>query len=149
VDPPLISSTVIRLISQMWHGRYQRWTPIETWSRCRVYIDAVHHDWEGFRIWLRHDDPTKGMLIVRFENPLLYDAAGEHDRIGTIEPDQRALEFPHVFWTINESELVAIFHRQSCGIHNDRSVVHYAFLACDQCIDVLSAVEPTFDGDVG
>lgn len=88
------------------------------------------------------------MLIIRFEDPLLYDAAGEHNRIGAIEPDQPALEFPHAFWTINKSELVDIFHRQSCGIHNDGGVVHYAFLACDQCINVLSTIEPTFDGDV-
>lgn len=133
----------------MWHGQYKRWTPIEAWSNSRVYIEAVHDDWEGFRIWLRHDDPTKGMLIVRFEAAMLYDSAGEHDRIGEIKPDQPKMEFPHVFWTVDDSELLTVFHRQSCGIHKDHGVVHYAFLACDQCIDVLSSTAPTFNGDVG
>ena len=132
----------------MWHGQYQRWTPIETWSNSRVYVEAVHDDWEGFRIWLRHDDPEKGILIVRFEAAMLYDSSGEHDRVGKIKPDQPELEFPHVFWTVADSELLTVFHRQSCGFHKDRGVVHYAFLAVDQGIDVLSKTAPTFDGDV-
>ncbi|EKU98946.1 hypothetical protein Lepto7375DRAFT_8281 [Leptolyngbya sp. PCC 7375] len=44
-----------------------------------VEIDAVHNDWERFRIWIRSHDPTKGGLIARFELALLYCSSDEND----------------------------------------------------------------------
>ena len=142
-DPSTLSDRI------MWHGTYRRWMPVSDWSSCRVDIEGVHDDWEGFRIWLRHHDPTRGMLIVRFGSALLYDSAAESDRIGETQQEQPELEFPHVFWTVENSELLSLFHRQSCGIHADEPLVHFSFLACNQCIDVISREPPTFSGNGG
>jgi hypothetical protein len=129
----------------MWHGRYLKWHPEPTWSDCRVDVDAVHDDWEGFRVWLRHHDATRGVLIVRFDNPLYYASSDESFRIGPIEPAQPKLEFPHVFWRVAESELVTLFHRQSAGAYTSWDVVHYALAACNQVVDVLSTEPPVTD----
>ncbi len=131
----------------MWKGTYKRWEPLPEWSGCRVEIDAIHDDWEGFRIWIRSHDPTKGMLIARFEPALLYCSSDESDRIAGIQPTNQALKFPHVFWIVDDSELVAIFHRQSSGLHTNRDIIHFAFLSCNQCVDVIACGLPTFSGD--
>ncbi len=133
----------------MWNGTYKKWLPIPEWCNCRVDIEAVHHDWEGFRIWLRHHDPTKGVLIVRFDSQLLYDSGAESDRIGEIQPKGQDLKFPHVFWTVEDSELISIFHRQSCGIRTNQKLNHFAFLACNQQVDVIALTPPTFGNPAG
>ena len=126
----------------MWHGIYDRWEPLTDWSGCRVDIEAVHDDWDGFRIWIRHDDASKGMLIARFSRALFHCTSDEGDRISPLSPAQPALEFPHVFWTVTDSELLALFHRHSCDVHADRELVHYSFLSCNDCVDVLSSSPP-------
>jgi hypothetical protein len=35
----------------MWQGKYQKWNPIPHLENKRLYVGAVHDDWEGFRIW--------------------------------------------------------------------------------------------------
>jgi hypothetical protein len=119
-----------------------------SWSECPVDIDAVHDDWEGFRIWIRSHNPTRGMLIVRFDMPLFYCSSDEGDRLSPLHPPQPNLDFPHVFWTIEDSELLKIFHHQSCNIHADCELAHYAFLSCNACVDVVSRYPPHFTGDV-
>lgn len=130
----------------MWNGIYERWNPIQEFEGQRMYCDAVHHDFEGFRIWLRGEDPTKNPLIIRFENPLLYLNSDDSNRVAPISPPQD-LKFPHAFWKVEDSELVALFHRSSCEIYKDWKIVHFAFQTCDDCVDVLSTTEPTMQQD--
>lgn len=89
------------------------------------------------------------MLIVRSEVAMLDDSAGEHARIGETRPDQPKLEFPHVFRTVDDSELLTVFHRQSFGIHKDHGVLHDELMGYDQRVDAPSSTAPTFNGDVG
>ncbi len=126
----------------MWHGRYSKWHADPAWSDSRVDIDAVRDDHEGFRIWLRHHDETLGVLVARFANPLLYVASDESYRIARIEPTQPALEFPHVLWRVADSELVGLFHRQSAGAYESWQIDHYAFIAANEVVDVLSVDPP-------
>lgn len=55
------------------------------------------------------------------------------------------MEFPHLFWKVENSQLLKEFHWQSVEIYNDWEITHYAFLSASECIDVLSASKPTFD----
>ncbi len=88
------------------------------------------------------------MLIARFQPILLYCSSDESDRIVEIQHANQILKFPHVFWIVDDSELVAIFHRQSCGLHTNRDIIHFAFLSCNQCVDVIACGLPAFSGDV-
>ncbi len=110
-----------------------------------MYCEAVHDDWEGFRIWLALENPS-GMLVVRFDNVLFYANSDEANRLSLVE-NSAEMKFPHVFWKVENSALIAEFHRQSCETRQAWNIMHFAFLSANDCIDVLAVVEPEFSGD--
>jgi hypothetical protein len=124
----------------MFQGRYIRWNPIPKFEGERMYCEAVHDDWEGFRIWLR-PERSDGMLIVSFRTMLFYANSDEGKRLASVE-NQSDLKFPHVFWKVDNSSLVREFHRQASGTAERLEVTHYAFLSCTDCIDVLATEPP-------
>ena len=128
----------------MFQGRYIRWNPVLELEGARVYVEAVHDDLEGFRIWLRPPSPGS-TIIVRFDSPLFYANSDEGKRLSKVENSEQ-MKFPHVFWTVEDSALIAEFHRQSLGVYDDLKIKHFAFLSCGLCIDVLSVTDPTFLG---
>ncbi|HEV2800836.1 MAG TPA: hypothetical protein VGW12_10085 [Pyrinomonadaceae bacterium] len=114
-------------------------------------MDAVHDDWEGFRIWFSLENKNAGVVaIVKFESVLLYTNSDEGYRLSGIKNIEQ-LKFPHLFWKVEESELLKEFHRQSEQIYEGWNITHYAFLSASDCVDVLSVNEPAFtyllDGD--
>jgi hypothetical protein len=128
----------------MFYGRYIRWNPIPQLQGKRMYCEAVHDDWEGFRIWLRPDFEGP-MLIVKFSCALFYACSDERHRLAPIANDV-PLNFPHAFWIVEGSALLAEFHRQSVDTLDDLKITHYAFLSASSCIDVLSIEPPGFEG---
>lgn len=132
----------------MWKGIYKRWNPIPQLEGARLYCEAVHDDREGFRLWF-DGEPSDfpGVVVVRFEERLLYANSDEGSRTQGIE-NFSEMQLPHTFWKVEESALVEEFHLQSNGIYRNEEITHYAFLSCTDCIDVLSRFEPTFDYDI-
>ncbi|MCB1582552.1 MAG: hypothetical protein KDI92_05755 [Xanthomonadales bacterium] len=128
----------------MWIGTYFKWDPIPVYAGMRFDVEAVHDDWEGFRIWFRPHNQTKPMLIARFEDELFYASSDEGDRLSGAKNDIWD-EFPHLFWKVDESELINEFVRQSKGIRDGSAIQHYCFMSCNQCVDVLSLSEPKFE----
>jgi hypothetical protein len=120
----------------MWNGIYKRWNPIPALDGQRVYLEAVHDDWEGVRVWLRPEDKTKPMAIFRFDTVEAYFSSNESNRICRISPEQN-LELPHAFWRVEDSEFLEVVSKQSCGTERE-GLSHFAFLSCDDCIDVLA-----------
>jgi len=129
----------------MWIGSYEKWNPIPGFAGERFEVEAVHDDWDGFRIWFRAHDLTKGMLIARFEVPLFYSSSDEGDRLIGATNDI-SQEFPHLFWRVLDSSLVTEFKRQGSGVREGDLIHHFCFLSCNQCVDVLSPHEPEFSG---
>jgi hypothetical protein len=121
-------------------GRYCRWEPFPGIDG-RWYLDALHHDFEGFRLLLRGEDCTGPVLRLVFAAPLLYQAAEEGYRLAGPSADSE-LAPPHPFYTVERSSLVAEFHRASSGAYREWAVRHFAIHAADQCVDVLSVEEP-------
>ncbi|SCX66581.1 hypothetical protein [Variovorax sp. EL159] len=128
----------------MFQGRYIRWNPLVELEGVQVYVEAIHDDLEGFRIWLRPPSPGE-IIIVRFDSPLFYANSDEGKRLSKVESAEQ-MKFPHAFWTVENSALIAEFHRQSVGVYDDLNIKHFAFLSGSYCVDVLSVVEPTFSG---
>jgi len=129
----------------MWNGTYKRWNPLPRLEGARVYCEAVHDDWEGFRIWLRPEEHHLGIIVVRFGRRLFYTNSDEGDRLsGVVNEDE--LQFPHPFWTVEDSALVTEFRRQAAGVRDDVPLTHYAFLTCNDCIDVIATEDPVFVG---
>ena len=128
----------------MWQGNYRRWNPVPHLEGKCLYVDAVHDDWEGFRIWFSMENKNAGVVaIVKFERVLLYTNSDESYRLSPVN-NREQMKFPHLFWKVEDSELLKEFHRQSLQIYEDWEITHYAFLSASDCVDVLSVSEPTF-----
>lgn len=85
------------------------------------------------------------MLVVSFPHALFHANSDEGKRLSLVENDAE-LTFPHVFWKVENSALVAEFHRQSRGTAEGLGITHYAFLSSTACVDVLAIEDPTFKG---
>ena len=121
----------------MWHGLYHRWNPLPQFEGKRLYVEAVHDDWEGVRVWLRAEKSDgKGIIILRFKTVEAYFSSDESNRLRKIKPEQ-TLNFPHAFWTVEKSQLIEILNDQSCETCLP-NLKHYAILSCTDCIDVLA-----------
>ncbi len=77
----------------LWGGRYLRWSPLPELEGQRVYCEAVHDDWEGFRIWLRHERTRGPVVVARFDSKLLYLNSDEGMRLKN-GPENPASAFP-------------------------------------------------------
>ncbi|MGL4325487.1 MAG: hypothetical protein ACRCTD_15735 [Beijerinckiaceae bacterium] len=125
----------------MFQGHYIRWNPIPELDGQRMSCEALHDDWEGFRLWFK---PQSGpMLIVSFPSVLLHASSEDGSRLSPII-NTVPLELPHLFWKVEQSALVAEFHRQSLDTRASWNITHYAFLSVNDCIDVLATEPPVF-----
>ena len=102
----------------MWIGTYIKWNPIPSYEGKRFEVEAVHDDWEGFRVWFKPNDYTKPMLIANFDSELFYSSSDEGDRLSPINNDI-SNELPHLFWKVENSALVTEFKRQASGVRKD------------------------------
>ena len=110
----------------------------------RLYIEAVHDDYEGFRIWLSSENTKLGVVaIIKFEIAQMYVNSNESYRLSEIQNSEE-MNFPHTFWKVEESALLGEFNRQSLDIYKNDGIEHHAFLSCDGCVDVLSWAKPDF-----
>jgi hypothetical protein len=125
----------------MFQGRYTRWNPVPAFEDQRLSCEALHDDWEGFRIWLK--PPSGSMLIVAFPSVLFHASSDDGARLSAIA-NTAPLDLPHAFWTVEASALIAEFHRQSCDTRRGWNITHFAFLTTNDCIDVLSTEAPVF-----
>ena len=110
-------------------------------SKQRFYCEGVHDDYEGFRILLKGANPESKMLRLSWENALFYQNRDEC--YFTFQSEyQGKFDFPHPFYQIIGSNLIERFHQESARAYADWAIKHYSIYTCNDCIDVLSALEP-------
>jgi hypothetical protein len=126
----------------MFQGHYIRWNPVPEFEGKRLYCEALHDDREGFRLWLQPEPPGR-MLVVKFDHLLFYASSDEARRLAAVQ-NSAEMKFPHAFWKVENSALIAEFHRQSAGTVELLEIMHFAFLTANQCVDVLAIDEPVF-----
>lgn len=82
------------------------------------------------------------MLEIRFECPDAYCNIDEGYRLELLpfEPEERS-----IIYTVENSIFLKEFHRQSHDIYNNFGILHYFISTANDCIDVLSKVEPKVD----
>jgi hypothetical protein len=131
-------------------GRYIRWNPsFETNPSIELAgrwdIEALHDDHEGFRLILRLEPYSNRRWRFWFREALLYESTSESFRLsGSSERKQEPSQPHHHFFTVEDSSLLADFHRSSCGIYRDWPIKHYAIYS-ETCVDVLSKEPPVID----
>ncbi len=145
VSPHVISSVRRLRVKFMWQGIYRKWNPVPLLEDKFLYVEAVHDDWEGFRIWFSAKNKNAGIVtIVKFDPALMYVNSDESYRLSDVQYIEDT-KTAHTFWKVEDSQLLKEFHRQSVEVYTFLEIEHYAFLSGNDCIDVLSAFEPTFD----
>ena len=129
----------------MFRGNYKAWNPVPAIQGERLYLEAVHDDWEGFRVWFRHHEPSRQVLIFKFETPIAHFASNESYRIAGFKPEPES--DPGNIWTVEQSELVELVRRQSAGTMSADEMTHFVLLSSEDCIDVVAATQPgiTYD----
>ena len=123
-------------------NRYKKWYPLEN-IPVHLYCEGLHDDYEGFRILLRGDDPTSPVLRISFSPSLAYRNIDEGDLLRTIYgiPDLGASSL----FMVENSTWLEWFQEESHGIHDGEDIMHYAIYTANDCIDVLSAFDPTVE----
>jgi hypothetical protein len=108
-----------------------------------VDMASLVDDKDGLRILLETFPPSSSRrtLEIHFEFPRAYRVMDEGyrlDQFGNFEPDQRS-----PIYRVENSPFLDEFHRLSLDTLQTFDLVHYFVVSVNNCVDVLTEVEPT------
>jgi len=106
----------------------------------RLHCEALHDDYEGFRLLLKSEDPSSDLLKIYFDAHLAYQNIDEGDRLRTISEDGDMGR--STLYTVENSGWVRWFCEECYGKYDSDEIVHYAIFTPNGCIDVLSKFPP-------
>jgi len=106
----------------------------------RMFVEAIHDDWEGFRIILA-DVEFKTRIRISFINKLSYRNTGEGFLLQLWETTEEK-KLGNTFYLISNSTYIDFFNEMSYGLYKEKEIKHYAIYSDSDCIDVLSITEP-------
>jgi hypothetical protein len=107
-------------------------------------IEAIHDDYEGFRILLRANNLTGNILRITFNNNLSYRNTDESFLLKLWEYiDKETLG--KTFYLVSNSAFVGFFNESTENIYKEWNVVHYAIYTTSDCIDILSDQPPIIE----
>lgn len=116
------------------------WKPLEDLPN-PMYVEAIHDDWEGFRILLRPEDQTFSMLRIEFENKLSYRNTDESYLLKIWHTTDKET-LGKIFYTVENSAYIDFFNEMSTQIYSDWKLKHFAIYTVSDCIDVISTTSP-------
>ena len=105
-----------------------------------IFLDALHDDFEGFRLLLRGESPTLPPLRVRFESVLAYRVATESYRLRLGENIVGS-----GIYIVENSRFIAWLTEESYGAWNPDGLTHYLIVTSDDCVDVVSEWPPSIE----
>jgi hypothetical protein len=123
----------------MSQQRLKEWKPLEG-IPARLYLEALHDDYEGLRFLLRGEDPAEAMLRLSFGLVIGYRSINESYRIRTWAVG--LMKGMPSLLTIENSEWVKWLVDEAGGVLRKDSLVHYAIYTPEDCIDVVSQTPP-------
>lgn len=117
------------------------WEPVKGLQNV-MHVEAIHDDYEGFRILLRGEDPPLRMLRVRFDSPLSYRNTGESFCSLDMSQPANHKVLGKVFYIVENSSYIEYFNEMTQELYTDWELKHYMVYGHSNCIDVLSAIPP-------
>lgn len=125
----------------MSEQEFRAWKPLDGVPE-RLYLEAVHDDYEGLRFLLRGEDATGRTLRLVFESPVGYRNINESYRLKTWAaiPDMKAL--PSLL-TVQNSNWVQWLVEEAGGVIRPEKLVHYAIYTPENCVDVVTKFPPS------
>jgi len=116
-----------------------KWNPINGSSV--LFVEAIHDDYEGFRVLLKEDGGESRMLKIKFESALSYKNTDESYMLKTWHNTSKEI-LGNIFYKIENSEYLSKFHEDSMNIYQDWKIKHFAIYTTQDCIDILSLQDP-------
>ncbi len=123
--------------------RLRVWKPLDGIPQ-RLYLEALHDDYEGLRFLLRADDATRPVLRLTFESPVGYRNINESYRLRTWAsvPEMKNLS---TLLTVENSKWVSWLVDESGGVLRTEALFHYAIYTEEDCIDVVTEFPPAVE----
>lgn len=121
---------------------HQVWIPVEGIPR-DLLVEALIHDAEGMRVLLRGEDPGRPALRILFDSMVSYRNVNESFRLRTWN------RYPHgrlgSLFTVSNSSWIRWLRDESAGVLDDVSLVHYAILTGEDCVDIAAEFPPSVE----
>jgi hypothetical protein len=118
---------------------FKKWEPL-TEIPDRIFLEALHDDFEGFRLLLKGVGINDRMLRISFKTTLMYRNIDEGDIVQVLNDSEGFSE--GCLYTLEESDLIDFFHKQNYGSYSSSKIIHYAIYTPNDCIEVLSEFPP-------
>lgn len=122
--------------------RFIRWIPVDDLKE-RTYLKALYDDNEGLRLLLMEEGGGR-VLEVSFDYRISYSNSDEGDLLKTLNTIAKEdLGWP--FLKVQDSDFIKRYLDQRYEEKSHMNIVHYGIYTENDCVDVLSAVEPTVE----
>lgn len=119
--------------------RYRAWRP-ELWPTLEVDLGGLTQDCTGLRILLSPLRAIGPIVEVHFLRPRMYRNIDEGFRLRQLSEFKP--EGASLVYIVDDSILLREFHDQSFGVMRSFNLIHFLVTTSNDCIDVLSEVEP-------
>lgn len=122
-----------------------RWEPFPSDAQPK-YVEAIHDDYEGFRILLRGETLDSPMLRLSFDPPpLAYRVTEEASWLSNGLPVGLAGSRVVRFLALDDSELLSWFRGVSAGIRDSWNLRHYVVCMANSVVEVVACQPPRAD----
>jgi hypothetical protein len=104
-------------------------------------IEAIHDDWEGFRVLVTPDSTIVERPVRISFDPIAYRNSDERNRTRTWMSE--GYKGTGSFWVISNSEFIAQLVRDSSEVLDAADLTHFAIFTTTDCLDVVVEFAPT------
>lgn len=104
-------------------------------------VEAIHDDYEGFRILLRENQKMHRVLKITFNSKISYRNTDESFLLNVWSSTDKDI-LGKIFYTISNSKYLDFFNQMTEGLYNTWDITHYAIYTTSDCIDILSDQPP-------
>lgn len=117
---------------------FEKWIPIDNLAGT-LYLEAIHDDYEGFRLLLKGGAEQDKVLRITFDPALSYRNTDEGDLLKTINTQNFG---GWSLYVVSNSDYLRWFSEESHGVHEGEDIIHYAIYTPNDCLDILSSYPP-------
>lgn len=110
----------------------------------KVSVQEIKDDSKGLAIYFEDERHESKKIMILFENALSYVNTNESYLLKRWENESKE-NLGKVFYKIDESEYIELFHHMSFNVYKDLNIKHFAIYTNEDCLDVLSVSEPEIE----
>jgi hypothetical protein len=123
--------------------KYEIWEQTSEWPKS-LYLQALHDDYEGFRLILEDKDGQGSVFKVSFDSHLAYRNIDEGDRLSSLPSLTHKGEKLATVYLVKNSNWVHWFKEENAGKYDNEGLLHWAIITPNDWVDVISLEPPVF-----